>query len=292
MPSNRRSPSFLIAESESEEARRRRRAYSGRSNGETCRDLLQSLVPDATIELAQPIEDREESHPTLPLEGYDGIFLTGSPLHLYKSSPDVRRHVDFMRKVFESRTPSFGSCAGLQVAVVAAGGTVRENSRGHEVAFARRIKLTEAGRSHPFMNGRPDGYDALTLHSDEVEHLPDGATLLATNTITTVQAAEITCAGGTFWGVQYHPELPMSEIADSLCRQSDDIIKQGLAQDEREVADYAEAVRALAENPKRRDLAWRLGLDEQVIAVEQRQSEVRNFLQYLVQPTMSARSRG
>lgn len=283
--------SLLVAESETEDARKRRRAYSGRSNGETYRDLLKTLLPDAKCELVQPVEEGADGRPASPLESYDAIFLSGSPLHLYKDSPAVRRQLEFMRAVFASQTPSFGSCAGLQVAVTAAGGTVKENKRGHEVAFARRIALTADGRSHPLLNGRPDAFDAPALHSDEVERLPEGSMLLATNRTTAVQAAEIRFAGGVFWGVQYHPELPLREIADSMRRQSADIIEQGLAKDEADVASYADAVAALDCDPKRRDLAWRLGVDEQVTSAEARQSEVRNFITYLVEPTRSQRAR-
>ncbi len=170
--------------------------------------MVRALVPGAECDLVRPAEDGAELPGRAGLEGYDAVFLTGSPLHVYEDTPEVRRQLDFMRAVFASGTPAFGSCAGLQVATAAAGGTVRENRRGHEAAFARRITPTEAGRSHPLLAGRPAAYDAPTIHSDEVEQLPDGAVLLASNGVTAVQAAEIRHAGGVFWGVQYHPELP------------------------------------------------------------------------------------
>ena len=43
------------------------------------------------------------------------VFLSGSPLHVYDHSPEVERQLAFMRQVFASGTPSFGSCAGLQI---------------------------------------------------------------------------------------------------------------------------------------------------------------------------------
>ena len=46
-----------------------------------------------------------------------------------------------------------------------------------------------------------------------MESLPPGATLLATNAVTAVQAAEIRSGRGTFWGVQYHPEISLAEVA-------------------------------------------------------------------------------
>lgn len=286
-----RGPAFLISESETYEARTRRRQRTGRSSGEAFADVLRALVPEAECELVQPVEYGPSSQPALDLSAYDAVFLAGSPMHVYEATPPVRRQLDFMRAVFASGTPSFGSCAGLQVAVAAAGGSVRENRLGHEVAFARRIMRTEAGRRHPLLSERPDVYDALSIHADEVASLPPDADLLATNRVTSVQAAEIRHAGGVFWGVQYHPELPIEDIADAIRRQAADIIDQGLAQSDADVERYAAAVDALARDPERRDLAWHLAVDEQVTDARLRCAELRAFIRHLVTPTRSQRGR-
>jgi GMP synthase (glutamine-hydrolysing) len=53
------------------------------------------------------------------------------------------------------------------------------------------------------------------------------------------------------------------------------------------VADLA----ALHADPARVDLAWRLGIDAQVIDPALRVTEIRNFLAHRVKPTASARGR-
>jgi GMP synthase (glutamine-hydrolysing) len=217
------------------------------------------------------------------LQGYDAVFVTGSPLHLYQDTPETRREVDLMRAVFESGVPSFGSCAGLQVATVAAGGTVRPSNRGREAGFARHITLTEAGHRHPLLAGRPASFDAPAFHSDEVETLPEGGTLLAFNTITEVQAVEIRHGPGVFWGVQYHPELNLYEVAGALRRQSDQLVREGYASSPEALETYASMVEALHEAPDRRDLAWLLGLDAQVTIMERRMTELRNFIRFVVE---------
>lgn len=282
---------LLVAESESPDERQRRRETAGRSSDEAYADTLRDLVPGARCDLVRPAEDGAAPPDRAGLEAYDAVFLTGSPLHVYVDTPAVRRQLDFMRAVFGSGTPSFGSCAGLQVAVAAAGGTVGQNRRGHEFAFARRIVPTAAGRDHPLLAGRPGAFDALSIHSDQVTHLPDGATLLATNPAAPVQAAEVRQGPGVFWGVQYHPELPIGDIAAALRRQADDLVEQGVATDQAAVEDYAAQLDALDREPGRRDLAWRLGIDDQVTSPARRQTELRNFLQHLVGPTRSARGR-
>jgi len=282
---------FLVAESETLEDRQRRRASVGRSSGETYLDTLRAITPEAVCELIRPAEEGTTVPGAPALSNYDAVFLTGSPLHVYEDTPEVRRQLTFMRDVFASGTPSFGSCAGLQVATAAAGGVVRESRRGHEAAFARRIVATAAGRDHPLLAGRPAVWDALAIHTDEVERLPDGGTVLAGNGVSAVQAAEIRHAGGTFWGVQYHPELPLDEVAAALRRQAADLIEQGLARDEAAVEAYASLIEALHREPARRDLAWQLGLDQQVTDAARRRTELRNFIEYLVRPTWSMRAR-
>ncbi|WP_238296840.1 type 1 glutamine amidotransferase [Methylobacterium soli] len=270
-----------MAESEPPEAREARRASVGRSSGETYLDTLRSLAPGAECYRIKPADAGAGLPAGESLAGYDGVFLTGSPLHLYEETPETRRTVEFMRAVFASGTPSFGSCAGLQVATVAAGGTVRANTRGFEAAFARRITPSEQGRSHPLLAGRPACYDAPAVHTDEVETLPKGAILIAGNRVTAVQAAEIRFDGGVFWGVQYHPELALDEVAGALRRQADGLIEAGLARSRDEVGAYADDVDALHREPCRRDLAWRLGLDEQVTDASKRLTELRNFIEVL-----------
>ena len=284
---------FLVAESETEEDRTRRRVSTGRSSGESYSATLKLIVPESVCEIVQPVETNGRVKAAGDLSDYDAVFLTGSPMHVYKETPEVRRQLEFMRAVFDSGTPSFGSCAGLQVAVAAAGGTVRPNKRGHEVAFARRIMPTEAGRNHPLLRGRPAVFDACAIHSDEIEDLPpEGATLLATNGVTKVQAVEVRIGEGVFWGVQYHPELPLTEIADALRRQVADVVEQGLARNDEEVEAYAALIEALGRDPGRRDLAWRLGVDGQVTELTLRETELRNFIEHLVRPAKSHRIRG
>ena len=130
------------------------------------------------------------------------------------------------------------------------------------------------------------------MHGDEVERLPDGATLLASNALTNVQAAEIVVGEGVFWGVQYHPELSLGEVAAALRRQKDDLLRVGLIDSDAALEEHAGLIEGLAQAPSRRDLAWRLGLDEQVIDLDLRTLELRNFIERLVKPTRSKRGRG
>lgn len=282
---------FLIAESEPPEAREKRRQSVGRSSGETYVAMLHELVPGAGCDRVKPADADGQPLDTTAIERYDAVFLSGSPLHVYDDTAEVQRELAFMRRVFASGTPSFGSCAGLQVATAAAGGTVRSMGKHREAGFARRIVPTDAGRDHPLLRGRPAAFDAPAVHTDEVAMLPPGATLLAGNSLTAVQAAEIRFDRGVFWGVQYHPELSLHEVAAALRRQAADLLEHGLARCEEDVERVATLVDGLGRESDRTDLAWQLGLDVQVTDVRCRRTELRNFVEYLVKPTMAQRGR-
>ena len=281
---------LLIAESEPEDARDARRDSAGRSSGETYVDALRALAPDARFDLYRP---QEADGLPQALDAYDGVFLSGSPLHVYHDNHEVRANVEFMRAVFAAGVPSFGSCAGLHIAVAAAGGRVRRNPDGHEVGLARRIAPTPEGAGHPLLDGRPVAFDAPAVHGDEVEALPpEGATRLAGNSASPVQAAEIRCGAGTFWGVQYHPELPLDQLAQAIRRQADGLLARGLARDEADVEAQAALFEALRREPGRLDLKWRLGVDREVAEDGRRVTELRNALRHLIEPARAGRGRG
>lgn len=282
---------LLIAEGEPEQARHERRQSVGRSSGETYVALLAQLVPGAVIHRIKPADGERETPPIGAVADYDAVFLTGSPLHLWKETSPGRREVDFMRAVFTAGVPAFGSCAGLQVATVAAGGTVRP-MRDIETGFARRIVPTDDGLANPLLKGRPRAFDAPAVHTDEVERLPEGAILLAANAQCAVQAAEIRSGNGVFCGTQYHPEISLHEVAAALRRQADTLVEHGLARSLGEIEAHLVLIEDLHEAPERRDLAWRLGLDTQVTDAALRSLEVRNFLTEILPREARRRGRG
>lgn len=270
---------FLVADCEPAAARHRRRASIGQSAGESFADLLERLEPGCETAQAHPA-DGSSPDPA----AFDAVFLSGSPLHIYDGSAEANREIDWMRGVFASGTPSFGSCAGLQVAAAAAGGIVRPAGPRREAGFARAIWLTPEGAAHPLMRGRPPAFTALTMHGDEVAKLPDGALLLAGNGLAAVQAAEIRHGNGIFWGVQYHPELNLAEIGAALRRDADELVEAGLARERSDITAQAEALEQLSRDPSRLDLRWRLGVDDQVVHDEPRRREIRNFIDHFTRP--------
>ncbi|WP_019517292.1 type 1 glutamine amidotransferase [Sphingomonas sp. Mn802worker] len=267
-----------MAESETAQDRANRRERAGKSSGESFQATLEQMAPDAEVTRVMPADPDGDRLGADEIAEYDAVFLTGSPLHVYDNAPEVDRQLAFMRAVFDSGVPSFGSCAGLQVAVAAAGGRVRKMPERLEAAVGRRITATEAGRDHPLLAGRAASWDAASVHSDEVEELPEGALLLATNGVTRVQAVEIRHGNGVFWGVQYHPELSPGEIASAIRAQSESLVEAGLASDEGAVEQRAALLDRIQRDPDDHAARWELGVDDEFAHEDRRRLEIANFI--------------
>ena len=269
---------LLLVASETPDQRDARREHAGAASNETLEVALRSLRSDLEIAHRSCVDGERE---TSDLSAFDGVLFAGSPIQMHAETRETRAAASFMTQVYASGTPAFGSCAGLQIAAVAAGGTCKPRDGRMEAAFARGITATAAGRKHPLLDGRPMAWDAPAMHSSIVDTLPPSATLLAGTKRTPVEAVEIRHGSGVFWGVQYHPELALWEIAAALRRQAPDLIEQGLAADEQAVTAYAAQIQALDEDPGRLDLAWQLGLDDEVTDNDRRRLELRNFLHFV-----------
>ncbi|MGL4495071.1 MAG: type 1 glutamine amidotransferase [Beijerinckiaceae bacterium] len=282
---------FLVVEGNVREAREAHRSSFGLTPAESYASSVQSLEANSLCDIALPADDGANLPDAAGLESYDGIFLTGSALNIYDAQPAVARQIALMRSIYASRVPAFGSCWGLQVGTVAAGGVVHLNPRGWEIGFARNLSMTEAGRNHPMLAGRPGAWTAPAYHLDEVAVMPGEATVLAHNSVSAVQAAEYNHDGAVFWGVQYHPEFSLQEIAAILRRRAGILAGKGYGETPADVERYCDALDALHQAPQRTDLCWQLGLDEAITDPKRRMTEISNFIAHRVKPTASARGR-
>jgi GMP synthase (glutamine-hydrolysing) len=240
-------------------------AFGGRSNPELFRAALRLHQPEIEC-VCVNVADGETLPPGSAIASFDGVMLTGSPLHIYDPTPAVRNQIDFARSVFAAGVPVWGSCWGVQLATVALGGSVRRNPAGRELGIARRIAVTPAGRTHWLLAERPACFDALCSHLDEVETLPPHAEILAANAVSAVQAmAVVTPVGGTFLGTQYHPEHTLAFSAALIRMRAAALAAEGFGRDEADLFRFADDLCALGAEPDRRDLAWRYGVDQEVL---------------------------
>jgi len=282
---------FLIVEGNTRPARERHADAYGLTPAASYAAVLQEIEPGILCDIALPADAGANLPDAAGLESYDGVVLTGSALNIYDATPEIMRQVELMRAVFASRTPALGSCWGIQVGAVAAGGDVRRNPRGREVGFARNIAPTDAGRVHPMLAGRPPAYDAPTTHLDVVAVPPADCTVLAANHMAEIQAAEIRVGGAALWGVQYHPEFTLAEIGTIIDRRRQLLVDEGFFPTLEAGSAYVAELKTLHADPARRDLAWRHGLDDEVLDPVRRTAEIRSFIAHRAKPEKSRRGR-
>lgn len=282
---------FLIVDGYAREGRDDLEAGGATTAGVLYRQMLQRCAPDATADIIYPA-DPDVGLPTgASLDQYDGIAWTGSSLTIYaEDDPRVTRQIEFSREAFRARVPGFGSCWAAQIAAVAAGGTCAAHPRGREMGLARKIVLTDAGRGHPMYAGKKSVFDAFISHEDEITALPESGVLLARNDYSNVQACTVTCEGGPFWAVQYHPEYDLHEMARLVYCRREKLTRMGFFHDVEAALAFVEELEALHADPGRRDIAWRLGIDADVMNEDVRIQEVRNWIDWLVRPHARQRS--
>lgn len=268
---------ILVIDGNEAATRAKHVSVGGTDSGDGYAATLGRLRADIRCDIVRPADEQPKLPAGVALGDYHGAVITGSALNVYSSEPAVRRQVDLVKAVFEAGVPCFGSCWGLQVGVTAAGGTVARNPRGREFGFARRIMLSAQGREHAMFQGKPDVFEACTVHVDSVESLPPDSTPLAHNDMG-LQAAEIRLPKSTFWGVQYHPEYSIAEIAAMARRYRDVLIRDGLLKDASDLDGLSADLVAFNDNPGDARLAWRFGVGPSVTDSNLRLAEIRNWL--------------
>ena len=277
---------FLIIDGYIKASRDELAAGGASTAGDLYENMLGKYAPGAHCDIVYPSDPGTSLPSGTALTDYDGIAWTGCSLTAYDGSPEVRNQIDFCRAGFEAKVPSFGSCWAAQIAVVAAGGMVQANPRGREMGVARKISLSPEGRAHPMYEGKSSTFDAFISHVDEITHLPPGATLLASNAFTHVQAVSVIYKGGVFWSPQYHPEYDLHEMARlSWCRL-EKLTELGFFRNRQDGEAYVDLLETLHQDPSRYDIAWMLGIDDDVMNVDIRQLEVKNWIERLVMPSV------
>ena len=220
------------------------------------------------------------------IQDYDGVTWTGCSSCVFSGEPDVAEQIEFARECYRRGVPAFGSCWAAQIAVVAAGGEVALNPNGREMGIARGITLTDEGRAHPLYEGKPAVFDAFTSHDDEVTLLPEGATRLSGNDFTRVQSVVVKHEGTEFWGLQYHPEYNLHEMARLMFCRLEKLVRLGFFADEAAGMAHIDQLEALHADPSREDIATALGLKADVMDDSLRTVEMRNWINHLVLPNM------
>lgn len=281
---------FLVVEGYAKEGREDLKAGGASLASDLYAKMLMRWAPGAEVDVVFPADPGASLPRGANIAQYDGIAWTGSSLTIHKPDDRVTPQIKFAQAAFEAGVPGFGSCWALQVAVVAAGGRCDEHPLGREMGIARKIRLTSEGRPHPLYRGKKGVFDAYISHDDEITHLPHGAVLLASNDYTQVQAASVTHKGCDFWALQYHPEYDLHEMARLCYCRKQKLVDKGFFRDLEAAQAFVDQLEALHQDPTRKDIAWVLGIDDDIMNEDIRQAEVRNWIDQLVIPAKQKRT--
>lgn len=275
-------PSLLLMEGNTAARRARAVELGVRSSSEIYAMAIRAHFPDLELAVVNAADEDWSIPGGRQLSDFDGMVVTGSSLHAYDQEFAVTNQIRMIADAGDAGLPIFGSCWGLQIAAMAAGGLVEYNPRGREVGFARKIVVNAAGEQHPMFAGKTGVFDAPCIHYDEVTRLPDGATLLASNSHSLVQAAVVPLGRSEVWAVQYHPEFDIRQLAQLYTLYADDMLSQGFFADRAALDAHVALVEGLARNPADAGLAWQLGVDEDITDDRRRRAEIINWIETCV----------
>ncbi len=248
-------------------------------------DMLVQHLPNAAYDILLASDPDVEMPPAKDLSTYAGIIWTGCNLSINDTeNPSVSGQIDLARDAYEVGVPSFGSCWGIQIAAVAAGGQVEPNPKGREMGLARKIYLTHEAHNHPMFEGKPNVFEGFISHDDMVTKIPPGGALLAGNSFARVQALAVTHKKGTFWATQYHCEYDLHEMARLIVAREKKLVAAGFFRGHEDLMHLVDRMEALAAEPDRKDLRWQLAIDDDVLSDSIRQCEFVNWIDKLVLP--------
>jgi GMP synthase (glutamine-hydrolysing) len=157
-----------------------------------------------------------------PLEGFDGVLVTGSPASLTRPEPWMEVVVETIRQAAETDLPLLGVCFGHQL-VGCAYGAPTTSAPGDGEVGTMPIDLNDAGLNDPLFKDIPPTFLAQLTHHDQVDPeaiaYSNGLRVLASSPNTSVQAL----AGGDFIrSVQFHPEFSAPIMASYIARDQGD----------------------------------------------------------------------
>lgn len=275
-------PRILMLEGNTLATQKKAAALGVRSASEVYGEAVAAHFPDLPIDVLNGA-DRDQHLPAgAQLSDYAGLVISGSGLHAYDETFEVRNQIEVVRAYAETGGPILGSCWGLQIAVMAAGGSVALSPNGREIGIARKIVLNEAGRAHTFFKGKRAVFDAPCIHYDEVSGMPEGAVLLASNDHSAVQAAIVPVGASEVWAVQYHPEFDMAQLSMLMTLYGKAMISEGFFNTEEERAAHAALYDRLTTHADDASAAWRLGVDGDVLDDRHRRAEIINWVEACV----------
>lgn len=142
------------------------------------------------------------------LDGYDGIFLSGSPHGAYEDIPFIQREHDLIREAAERGIPMLGVCFGSQILASALCGRDQVFRRSRCEIGYKDLAVTDAAKNDPIASGLGQTVKLFVWHNDEVKAEHPDMVILASSDECPNQIWRY--RDRPVWGIQGHPEVPLS----------------------------------------------------------------------------------
>jgi GMP synthase (glutamine-hydrolysing) len=139
------------------------------------------------------------------LDGYQGIFLSGSPHGAYEDIPFIHREHELIRDAAERGIPMLGICFGSQILASALCGRDQVFRRAFCEIGYKDLPLTAEARNDPIAGDLGERVHMFVWHNDEVRANHSDMTILASSDLCPNQIWRWRDAPA--WGIQGHPEI-------------------------------------------------------------------------------------
>jgi len=149
------------------------------------------------------------------LEGFHALYVGGAS-EANVLEPEkyhfVTDCIKLIRFAGDNGIPTFASCFGFQLAVLAFGGVILSKDKDYEMGSIP-IRLTNLAEIDAVFKGTPDNFPALSIHRQYAIELPKNLDLLA---FTDQCLHSFKLRDKPLWAFQFHPEVDRSTVFQRL----------------------------------------------------------------------------
>ena len=149
------------------------------------------------------------------LNGFDALYVGGaSEANVLepKKYEFVNDCIRLIKYAGDNSIPTFASCFGFQLAVLAFGGTILSKDSDYEMGSIP-IRLTNRAEIDPVFKGTKDNFNALSIHRQYAIELPSNLDLLA---YTDQCLHSFKLRNKPLWAFQFHPEVDRATVFKRL----------------------------------------------------------------------------
>ncbi len=149
------------------------------------------------------------------IDNYDALYVGGaSEANVLepKKYPFIKNCIELLRYAAEISKPTFASCFGFQLAVLAFGGIILNKDKDYEMGTVK-ISLTDKAKSDLVYQGIQDRFPAVSVHRQYASTIPEPLEILA---YTGQCVHSFKYKNKPLWAFQFHPEVDRNTLVKRL----------------------------------------------------------------------------